>query len=797
MQKLKHKLLIAGAYAAISVGTAISPIMAQSLFSNDAAPTKGPSKGIVQSPFAKTENFIMTTRQPALALEDAVVNPTLIAFDQPRSRFKLEGEDALGRFTFQHDMDKAGTIGELVIAYKNAVSVMPEASSLNIKVNGYPVGKFPIASSSEFSAHKFLVPANALVDGTNIVEIQAIQRHRVDCSLAATYELWTEIDFMNSGFLTEDEFTFSDLKSLKMIGRSENGLTDLRLVLPKNSGIGDLNAALPLVQTLSLALGRDDVAVTVSDKSGIGPGIDVYLAAMDRPDLNYPAAANAKHGLSVVQTQDARRVAVVLKAPSIGQATAQLLAGIRGELKPMLDAAISQEKHLEINADAGGVYTLGQAGYTARSFSGRLFRTNFDLVLPADFYPAEYATIDLGLHAATSPGLNPQSQLLVRVNGQIVTSLPMRDTDGEVFEDRRIELPMRAFRPGRNQIEVLAEVEKASDEACVYSERDETAPRFILLENTEIRVPQLARISRLPDLSVFAGTAYPYRNDERLNIYAVHADSRTLSAALTMMSKMTIASGAPLNSQVILGRPDNSDRDNKLVIAPRRAFIQSGPSADDEPHEVSYRIKFYDADWLPDLITTASVESIALPKVTQATPEDLLQAFRHKTQKTATELSTAAVIKQKFDDLTHRFQSWLKYEPAIDSAVTGDIDGRKANLVQTLDDQNNSVVTWLAADTPEDVVRASLILAEPDIWSTVKGSDVTIDLRTKQLSAQLPSDYKVHAFTDKSPSNLRRLAAAWFSDNFIAYIVLIVAFFAFFAVWLGRTIPKAGVRTED
>ncbi|MBO6917787.1 MAG: cellulose biosynthesis cyclic di-GMP-binding regulatory protein BcsB [Rhizobiaceae bacterium] len=793
MSQLKQKLAIAGTYAAIAFGAAVSPNMAQSLFSNEA----GPKNTFTQPSFSKAENFIMTTRQPALALEDAVANPTLIAFDQPRSRFKLEGEDALGQFTFQHDMEKAGTIGELVIAYKNAVSVMREASSLNVKVNGYPVGKFPISSSSEYASHKFLVPANALVDGTNIVEVHAIQRHRVDCSLEATYELWTEIDFMNSGFLTEDEFTFSDLKSLKMIGRSENGLTDLRLVLPKNSGIGDLNAALPLVQTLSLALGRDDIAVTVSDRSGIGPGIDVYLAAMDRPDQNYPIALKAKHGLSVVQTQDARRVAVVLKAPSIGQATAQLLAGIRGELKPLLDEAINRENHLEIKADAGGVYTLGEAGYTARSFSGRLFRTNFDLVMPADFYPAEYATVDLGLHAATSPGLNPQSQLLVRVNGQIVTSLPMRDTDGEVFEDRRIELPMRAFRPGRNQIEILAELEKASDEACVYSERDETAPRFILLENTEIRIPQLARISRLPDLSVFAGTAYPYRNDERLNIYVVHADSRTLSAAMTMMTKMSIASGAPLNAQVILGRPDNSDRENKLVIAPRRAFVQSGPNVTDEHQQMSHRIKFHDADWLPDLITTASVDSIGLPKVTQATPEDLLQAFRHKTQKTAIELSTSAVIKQKFDELSHRFQSWLKYEPALDKSVTGDVDSRKANLVQTLDDKNNSVVTWLAADTPEDVVRASLVLAEPDTWSRVKGADVTVDLRSKQISAQLPSSYQVHAFTNKSPSNLRRLAAAWFSDNFIVYIILIVGFFAFFAVWLGRSIPKAGVRTDQ
>lgn len=793
MQKLRKNLLVVGMYAAATFASSVLPAMSQSLFANDVDVTRAESF----SPFTRGDNLIMSTRRPELALEDYVLMPTLIAFDQPQSRFKLEGEDALARFTFQHDMAKAGTIGDLVIAYKNAVSVMPEASSINVKVNGYPVGNFPITSSSEYKTQKFLVPANALLDGENIVEIHAIQRHRVDCSLEATYELWTEIDFMKSGFLTEDEFTFSDLKSLKMIGRSENGLTDLRLVLPKNSGMGDLNAALPLVQTLSLALGRDDIAITVADKSGIGPGIDIYLAAMDRPNPDYPITGSAKHGLTVSPTQDARRVAVVLKAPNIGQATAQLLTAIRGSLKPMLDTSISQDKHLEINAEAGGTYTLASAGYKANSFSGRLFRTNFDLNLPADFYPAEYATIDLGLHAATSPGLNPRSQLLVRVNGQIVTSLPMRDTDGEVFENRRIELPMRAFRPGRNQIEILAEVEKASDEACVYSERDETVPRFILLENTEIKIPQLARISRLPDLSVMAGTAYPYRNDEKLNIYAVHADSRTLSAALTMMSKMSIAAGAPLNAQILLGRPDNSDRDNKLVIAPRRAFIQSGPDTDPEVSNMSSAIKFYDADWLPDLITTASIDAITLPKVTQATPEDLLQAFRHKTQKTATELSTSAVIKQKLDDLAHRFQSWLKYEPVIDQNSTGDVNGRKANLIQTLDDQNNSVVTWLTADTPEDVVRASLILAEPDIWASIKGADVTIDLRSKKISAEMPENYQVHAFTDTSPSNLRRLAAAWFSDNFVAYILLVVAFFALFAVWLGRAIPKSGVRTEQ
>lgn len=793
MLKLKKYILKAGLCAVVLTGAAGHSVNAQSLFS-----TELESK--INDAFSKLpdrDNFIMPKRRPELALEPEVAPQTLVAFDQPQSNFKLSGEDDTARFTFQHDLAQAGAIGDLVIAYKNAVSVMPEASTLNVKVNGYPIGNITISSSSHYTEHKFLVPANALVDGENVVEMRAIHRHRVDCTLEATYELWTKIDFMNSGFLTEGEYKFSTLSSLKMIARGENGLTDMRLVLPKGAGIDQLNAALPLIQTLSLALGRNDIAVTVSDRSGVGPGMDVYLAPMDRPIADHQITQSAHLGLSVVPTQDKRRVAVVLKSPSMGQMTAQLLAAIQGPLQPLINKSVGQNRHMEINAEAGGVYTFASAGYKASSFSGRLFRMGFDLVMPSDLYPAEYATVDIGLHAATSPGLNPLSQLLVRVNGQIVQSLPMRDTDGDVFEDRRIELPMRAFRPGRNQLEILAEVEKPSDQTCIYADRDETAPRFILLENTEIRVPKLARVSRLPDLSVLAGTAYPYRNDDSLKIFVAHSDSRTLSSALTMMSKMSIASNTPLNATVLLGRPDNSDRGNKIVIAPRRAFIQHGSGQEQPQANVTSSIKFHDADWLPDLITTASIQSLALPTVTQATSQDLLQAFRHKTQKTATQLSTGAIIQQKMQDVMHRFKSWLKYEPTLDEIPVGAVEGRRANLVQTLDDQDNSVVTWLTADTPEDVVRASLILAQPDIWSSIKGADVSIDLRSKTITSEMPSNYRLHAFTDKTPGNLRRLAAAWFSDNFIVYVAFVLIFMGLFAAWLGRVIPKAGVRTEQ
>src|SRR5690606_10385027 len=114
-----------------------------------------------------------------------------------------------------------------------------------------------------------------------------------------------------------------------------------------------------------------------------------------------------------------------------------------------------------------------ETGYETRVFSGRLSRTAFALEMPADFYPAEYATLDLSLHAATSSGLSERSQLLVRVNDRVVKSYPFRDTQGEQFKGQRIELPLRAFRPGVNRIELVAELPRAADAACQPAERDD------------------------------------------------------------------------------------------------------------------------------------------------------------------------------------------------------------------------------------------------------------------------------------------------------------------------------------
>ena len=776
--------------AAILLGTASSPtVLAQSLL------TDAPAAAPVVSLRGLGESTILSTRPVALARAEAGRDINLVSFEQSRSALMLQGEDDVVDLTFVLDAGRIAEGGDLVIAYRNAVSVMPEASSVSVTINGSPVGDFPIRSPSGFDTQAISVSPALLRAGVNEVRLRAVQRHRVDCSMEATYELWTEIDRQASGFRSRSALGAEDFQSLRTLGRTEHGLTDLRLVLPAGAGAAALTRAAPVVQTLALALNRDDLSVTVAETAGRGPGLDLIVATDDDPG-SLATAGDAPYGLSVAAGADAGRARVVLRAATAGEIPGLLLSAVQGPLKPVLDTGIRAKRKGEIRAEENSAYTLADAGYVASPFSGRLFHTRFDMILPADFYPAEYATLDLALHAATSPGLKPTSQLLVRVNGHIVKSLPMRAADGEVFSGRKLELPLRAFRPGRNQIELLAELERAADDACVFAERDDSVPRFILLDTTGIRVPALARVARSPELAAFAGSAYPYAGPSGVSVHALKPDAGSVSAAMTMIAKMSLAARAPVVARMAFGPPSADAGGNAIVIAPRRAAEElSGLEPASAP--ALQTIDFARAHDFADPMPTASIHlpGAAVAMAVTTDPAALLDAFQQTTRGLATGGSLVRDFGAGLTDASRAFRHWLNYERPSDAAPLVE-PLRKALLLQRPSVTGEGVVTWLTADTSLDMIEASDMLADPAVWNRLEGESVVLDLDARTIRATRPEVYFTHDIKDYGPGNLRRIAAAWFSDHFRIYVTLVLVLMGIFAIWLGRAVPGAGVRTD-
>lgn len=777
----------------ITMSASVAPAaMAQSLLSEPQVTSPVVSlQGLGQS------TILSTRPSQALAAADTR-DVTLTAFEQSKSALRFEGEDDVVKLTFLLDPQSVAGGGDLILAYRNAVSVMPESSLVSVTVNGTPVGDFAVRSPSEFDTRTIAVPPSALRAGVNEVQLRAVQRHRVDCSMEATYELWTELDEETSGFRPHSASVSNGFAGLRTVGRNARGLTDLRLVLPQGSGEAALNRAAPMIQTLALALNRDDISVTVAETAGTGPGIDLLVASDDDQTSLSAIRSDTPHGLSLAPSADPLRHKVVLRASNTREISNLVLNAVQGPLKPVFDSGIRAQRSGEIRTEASSVYTLADAGYVPAPFSGRLFRTRFDMVMPADFYPAEYATLDLALHGATSPGLKPTSQLLVRVNDHIVKSLPMRDTGGEVFSGRKLELPLRAFRPGRNQIELLAELERPADDACVFAERDDSVPRFILLDTTEIRVPALARVARLPELAALAGSAYPYAGNDAVNIHVLQPDAASISTALTVIAKMSNSAQAPLLAQFTFGAPKTGTAGNALVIASKRAVDELARLGPDRFSTVSSQIDFAHAIDNADPIVTSAINlpAAATPLAVTSDPSALLEAFRQTTRNQSGGETFSDGVSVKLNGIYRSFRQWLNYRSAADQGAQAE-PARKAVLTQRPNVSGDGVVTWLTADNSFDMNEVSDMLSDPTVWNRIEGESVVFDLDSHAIRSTEPESYFAHNLSDYGPGNLRRIAAAWFSDHFRIYVVLVIGLMAVFAIWLGRLVPGAGVRTDQ
>jgi hypothetical protein len=723
----------------------------------------------------------------------APVASRLIPFAEPTADFQLTGEADAEQFTFRLDGKQVAAGGNLVLAYQNAVSVLPDDALMVIEVNGKPVGDLPVVSPFDFTRQKIALPAKLLREGVNTVRIAVSQHHRVDCSLEATYELWTRFSPELSGFMPAVAPSYNTFSDLYSAGRMEDGATEVRLILPKTADADMLNAASSIVQALTLYLGRQDVIVTVADRPGEGPGIDLF-AGIGNPD---PAGsggmllyAEAPYGVTVKNSADPSRAAVVFKAMTTQELASQLVEAVRGPMAAGLKGSRSDNRSGLVQANADQTFTLKDTGFRSTAFGGRLMRTKFDMVMPADFYAAEYGTLDLRLSAATAPGLDPSSQMLVRVNDKVVNSFPFRNTDGQNFNGKLIELPLRAFRPGVNKVELIAELPNAADKVCAPQTRNDAKPRYVLLEDTTFSVPPLARVARLPDLGAFSGNAYPYGSGKPFDIYLASSDSHSASAAMTVLARLAMTSGVPLRGNFRLAVPAPNAKGDALVISASPVEASNSVKPANNLVANSLRVDDHAAGIMKtDLISTAAIA--------EAQPADaadpLMQAFENSTADQQASRSWTARIKHFLASATGQFGNWLNYEEVAPVRISA--ANTLLTLVQTARADDAGVVTEIHAGSPEDLSKGIRRLADPAIWYSLNGGAALIEAKSMDLVTMHGQAQRFAEVTDQSVGNYRRIAAAWLSDNFQAYVAMVILSIGLFGAWLGKVVQRKGVRT--
>ncbi len=87
------------------------------------------------------------------------------------------------------------------LALKSTVALLPDRSTVKLSINGHLLATLPVRSSENFAVLPVAIPPGVLVPGFNSVDVSVVMEHRVDCSVAATYELWTQLDPAQTGFV--------------------------------------------------------------------------------------------------------------------------------------------------------------------------------------------------------------------------------------------------------------------------------------------------------------------------------------------------------------------------------------------------------------------------------------------------------------------------------------------------------------------------------------------------------------------------------------------------------------------
>ncbi len=393
------------------------------------------------------------------------------------------------------------------VGYLSAVSVLEEASTLTLKVNGRAVGTVAINAPQAVKSVEFPVPPGFATSGYNALSVSVRHHHRVDCSVAATYELWTKIDPTVSGLVIDAPSKAKrEIAELPALLPAGDGTMPIRIVLAVKTNPTQIQRYLKVTQRIAITghflQPAIDFGPFADDESGLNLVIGTRETLRALPRLG-DAVGVAGPSIALVTLDGMKRPTLVIS----GSNDAEVEAAIEtlNTARPL----VGTPNGLRALATYPGLATEGNAtlslkdfGIASQEFAGRLYSQSFNVTLPADFLPADYARGTFDLAGGYAAGLGQGAQVRVDVNGRNAGQVKLPNGSGDVFRHNQMFLPLSLMRPGLNKIDIVAELPKAEDSTCDTSRLGGNDKRFLLLDTSELALPRLARVERLPDLAL-------------------------------------------------------------------------------------------------------------------------------------------------------------------------------------------------------------------------------------------------------------------------------------------------------
>ncbi|HRJ68975.1 MAG TPA: cellulose biosynthesis cyclic di-GMP-binding regulatory protein BcsB [Beijerinckiaceae bacterium] len=791
-------------------------------------PSRLPDRSLVTGSIsAPGQNYFQLNSGPSAS---SIATQVLQRFPANGRQLRFENEVGWLDLPFYVRPAQIEDSARLRLRYVNSVAVMPEASRLIVYVNDQPIAETNIEASSEPATVDVPIPAGVFEAGYNSVRISVQQRHRVDCTIQATNELWTQIDPVASGIAfttTNDQLTRTeDLLGLPV---DEDGATPIFVNIASGADAAIMDRSLRAAQALAVRLDLRRPRIAFSRELTKAPGIQIIVGTI--AELRSRGIEINPLGDSGVQVAGrmAETVRVTISGASaadVDESIDRLAAekpadGERGTRAGL--RALAAARGFPLNSE--GAVSLRDIGFASQDFGGRVFRSQFNIVLPSDFYPADNGKATLMLNAGYAAGLLTTNEVRVHVNGKIVGARRLKKSYGESMRQRALEMSLKTLQPGFNSIMIEIHSEAESDRDCNPLSLLESSKRLVVSDQTAFTIPRIARVAHLPSMSATAATGFPLADTkEPLLLYMPKADFASLGAAGTLLARAAVAAGKPIATQISLTAPEKSGG-NALIVG----------TAADTPAEI--------ARWfgLPKEGLPASWIKRAAPRAGEARREGAAQPGVAPSERNAPAKGPRAALDSDEDlttataasdakggkapsapDLLDQMEDSISQDSILAGFLRGLANALQRNIGYSADQlsflnggrepfavsQNARLLvaqapapganggTWLLlmAQDSATLARDTAMLVAPTVWNQLGGRVSTLDTKDAEVSVWQTNSNYYYRLDDKSLPNITLFAAGWLSNNILYYVLVILTICGMFGIVSRLVLNRIGTR---
>ncbi|MBM7046484.1 cellulose biosynthesis cyclic di-GMP-binding regulatory protein BcsB [Rhizobium lusitanum] len=728
------------------------------------------------------------TPQVAPVVKQATAaTPAFRRYVVPFAKFRLEGENDRRSWSIYLTPEQAAAPAKFNFAYQNAVVVAPEASQLTVLLNDRVVHQQQIGSPDSVSDVSFDIPRGLLQPGANLLTFEATQRHRTDCDIQSTYELWSDVDPEKTylSFTGREAEKLSTTDAIRAIGVDGAGKTQYNIVVPALAQPGTTKPLLRLAQGLSLLSGMPNETFSFGTDAipPAGPGkmtVVVGTPAELQPVFAVPSAAQSGALATFAIDPRSGQQLLLISGPSwqaISSAIDMVVSPTDRDPGTRRDLLVTQRWTAP---DAPLIYSgtslsFEQLGVKTTEFSGRRFHTSFNVAIPSDFYANAYGEATIQLDAAYAKDVRPGSHIDVYVNGSIATTKPITASGGGIFRQLPIRITMRHFKPGLNTLTLEAMLMTDGDTACAPAATSSTTPRFALFDTSQFRMPDFARVAQRPNLAAFAGTGYPYNRDTGpTTLFIDRADADTLSATATLLGQMAIVAGHPIAVEPTAS-PNTISGRNAIFIG----SISQLPST------------------ILSQMNIAATSQVAWrpPTPGQAGTQDASVTIADWRSRIS-----GGLLQGQFD----RFQQWmhrnfdislssLRFMPGSEQVFTPS-NANTFLIAQEANSTNDATWTVITAPSAGDLRAGVEAMTSQLDWPQISGRITVYSGKTGKIETVPVSRFDLVMSQPWSLTNYRLIAANWLSSNILSYAFLLVIGSLLLGISTASILSKIGRR---